>query len=274
MSSEFEKRMNVPAGTYATQESLLRSGKLAYVILGGKMAAGKDTIAPLLNLPGDSSPVLLGYGEVLRRELKAVLPLVYVSIAAEEDGLELPVYSMLAERLGYRIEDAVTLYSMLRGHYREFGGEFDPWVRTDFSRTLLQLMGSDWLPDEDYLPRTASAQAMKALNEGNSVILTGGRFEPDVALPSLAGAICVRLTVDRETQLHRLMGRDGLSLTPELEAQLNHPGETALDSYVADIAVDNRLGRTEQEVADEVNARLTALLASRSWISSESFTKI
>lgn len=256
--SHFDDRMGVPRGTYSKQEELLRSGQLAYVVLGGKMASGKDTIGPMLSLPGDSL-VLLSYGEVLRQELKKVLPVIESDTTSDRESHA----ELIADSLGYSLDNALALYNQVK-YQLELDGHLDPWERTDFNRTLLQSMGSEWLPDDDYLPRTASKQAMGHIADGNSVVLTGGRFEPDVSFPSVAGAICVRLVVSRETQLDRLMSRDGLGLSDELERQMNHPGEIALDDYPMDVMVRNDNESKAEYVADEVSDAIRAILTDRS----------
>lgn len=252
--SLFESKLQVPEGTYAEQEYRIRSGENVFLVLGGKMASGKDTLAPLLSLPG-SETVVLSYGEVLRRQLLSVIPC--ISSFAKDDAQK-----YIRTELGYRPTTAGKLYRMVR-NYLDESGTLDPWDRTDFHRDLLQLMGSDWLPDNEYLPRTAAKQVMQLIGEGKSVIITGGRFEADVDVPRLVGALTVRVLVDRETQLKRLKIRDGLEETSQLLEQLEHPGEVALDDYNFDVLVSNGEGAVVADVAHELKEKILEHVARR-----------
>lgn len=270
--NSFEQRMGVDDGYYRDQLHQVKNGNLGWIILSGKMASGKDTLAPLLKLPGKTTHIL-SYGEVLRRELLKVVPIVNRHLETNSKLFYTVEASraiqLVAESLGYKYENAYHLFRMITPYIQANGG-LDPWHRSEFHREVLQMMGSDWLPDDDYLPRTSSKQAIPLVAGGDSVIVTGGRFLPDVELPRSGGAIVVRVKVDRETQLERLRLRDGLEPTEELLAQLSHPGEIALDDYVPHIGIDNGNGQSAVQVATQLQEMIDLEFAKRQFASSAS----
>lgn len=252
----FEDRIGVPSGSTASSLAGVREGRVAWVVLSGKMCSGKDTLASRLELPGEKE--YIAYGTMLRDNLSLALDYWPLFETEEEKVAD------LAKVLGYSTESAAELSLSLHREV-ERHGSVQPWNRTDGMRTILQKMGSEWLPDADYLPRTAALQALQHFDRGNSVVAPGSRFLPDVEIPVLGGAITVRLDVSRETQLRRLHARDGLAPTEELLEALDHPGESALDDYPHDVRIsndDDSPGALETVVA-EVNEAVHRILESR-----------
>lgn len=257
------KRLGIEPGDYDEALEKVRTGKLAWVVISGKMASGKDTLAAELeHLPGDGY-VTISYGDVLRHAFKTIVPIVRDCYA---NGMapDMATAAIMADILGYSVahahEVALEAYAIILAH-----GDLDPWDRSNLHRKLLQRMGSDWLPDTDYLPRTAARMALEALEQGHSVVVTGGRYPEDVDLPRSAGAITVRLEFSRETQLARLLARDGLEPTPELMAQLNHSSEMALNHYPADIILRNDGPEGIREVGFRLQVLINDLLVKKSF---------
>lgn len=254
--TEFEDRVGVALGSTSRQLALVREGRVAWVVLSGKMCSGKDTIASHLELPGEKE--YIAYGTMLRDNLSTALDYWALFETEEERVADLERY------LDYSRTSAAELSIALHREV-ERHGEVQPWSRTDGMRTILQKMGSEWLPDADYLPRLAALQALQHFERGNSVVAPGSRFLPDAEIPVLGGAITVRLDVSRETQLRRLKARDGLEPTPELLASLDHPGESALDDYphAVRISNDDDSEGALTEVVAEVNAAVHRILENR-----------
>lgn len=259
--SAFEERVGYPEGAASVMEEKLRKGEVAWVILSGKMASGKDTLAPLVKLPGKEREIL-SYGNILRENLSLVMDSAFTR-EQEAKGYGAIVDEVKAI-LGYSQEASKEFTQMV---WRRFvkEGALNPYERTNFMRTLLQKMGSDWLPYDDYLPVCAAGRAHILLNNGTSVIAAGSRFLPDVEIPRLAGGITVRLDVTEETQLRRLQKRDNLPITDELLTALHHPGELELDDYPHDIRVDNNTDGDEafQKMVEEVNSKITKIMEER-----------
>ena len=94
------------------------------------------------------------------------------------------------------------------------------------------------------------------MGDGLNVVLTGGRYEPDVLIPKALGAIIIRIDADPSVRSHRILQRDGVIPTEE---QLCHSGEVALDDWDGyDIRIDNN--GSVQEAISEIQERLSCLL--------------
>lgn len=238
------ERLLIDASQYSKAIDSLYRGQQALVVVGGKMTAGKDTVAPELTDIVPSEVEMLRYGNLMRADLRPGLD--YLTKTYRGGLLVEVFYEEVAERvadiMSLRPEWALELVQILAPEVHKAKGELTPESRTDGIRIVLQNLGEPWRceDDEDYWARPAAIAALKAVSAGKSVILTGGRYLPDVEIPRAAGATLVRLDVTRETQLRRLSSRDGLAPDPETLAALDHRGETALDDYTGfHIRVDN-----------------------------------
>jgi hypothetical protein len=229
-----------PANHFENLKEKLESGAATWVVLSGKMCSGKDFIAAQLPL---ENKTILSYGNLLREMLSDAL-------ASVTDDFSL--YDAGRLKLGYT-DDASKAFQDEVNSYPLPLGLIDPWSRTTQMRTILQNMGSAYLPYEDYLPKRLIVSAKDVIESGGNIVSVGGRFLPDVEIPKLAGALTVRLEVTLETQLRRLKARDGLTDSPELRETLNHPGETALDDYAYDLRIDNNGPDTEVNQIEIVN---------------------
>lgn len=236
----------------------LASGKVVWLVSSGKMAAGKDSLSSQIKLP--SEVTMLSYGNVLRNQLKPLLPV----IRSHSEGLlsREETVRIVAQELGYTNKSASELVDATLAEQK-----VDPNVtgysRTDGMRTLLQNMGGDWMPTKDSLAFAAAREAVHHLAEGRSVLVTGGRMLPDVEIPEMTGAMTLRIQVNRETQIRRLRGRDGLALTPEMEAALNHCTETELDNYDFLLTVNNDKDGAEKETVRAMQAAVNSQVYAR-----------
>jgi len=222
---------------YAQALSNLHSGTVAWVVVSGKMAAGKDTVAPqladILPRPTGKQPVYLGYGDLMRAELATIIN---QYSQAQPDTLPLPRrLELVQELVGLQPQDTAELVECLDAEFasRPDGETPSVFDRTPHIRKMLQGLGGPWRTRDnpDYWVRKAAIAALEHAADGQSVILTGARYLPDVQLPAQHGAILIRIDIDKETQLARLGARDGILPTPETLAALDHPGETALDHW-------------------------------------------
>ena len=221
--------------TQASAIAALESGKVGWVVISGKMAAGKDTVAAQISdiFPTSASepPVLLGYGDLMRAELATVIE-AYAAVLSSGAGFP-ERKSKIQEFTGLREAHAKELTRLLDAEFAEQGKTPSVFDRTENMRKMLQGLGGVWRTEEDpvYWVRKAVIAALEHAAAGRSVLLTGARYLPDVEMPSQYGAVVIRLDVDRETQLARLRSRDGISPSPATLVALDHPGETALDHW-------------------------------------------
>lgn len=205
-------------------EALSRSARHDWVVLSGKMASGKDTVAEGVNaaLYGDHARILR-YGDLMRHELE-------VALRAWENALpDQDPAAVIADAIDLPDAYAAEVVEHLRADMERTAGKLTPWERTNGIRWVLQALGGPWrtASDEDYWARSACLSALRAAADG-PVLLTGGRFAPDVEIPLLLGAVVIRIDVSEDTQLARLAKRDRLTPDP---ATLRHPGETVLDGW-------------------------------------------
>ena len=234
-------RAGIDPDEYADTLTDLASGAVMWVVVSGKMCAGKDTIAPALVDLMPTRTTMLRYGNLMRAELDPALDVIR---AHYPDGslFEDDVVEKVAETLTLPLEHARTLVDRLAPEMVASDGTLTASSRTEGIRSVLQDLGDDWrcIEDPDYWARKAAQESMAELASGRSVILTGGRFLPDVDMPRAAGAFLLRLSVTRQTQIERLSARDGIAPSAETLRALDHKGETALDGYAHfDTVVDN-----------------------------------
>lgn len=249
--------LGVPRDTAERAAHNLQNRVAGWVVVSGKMGSGKDTVAPLV-LPGlgHTDVARVGYSDPMKTEYQYLLDLIW---GAATDLASARLLARTVEKtLGYRFDDALEAVSdvqqVLAGGKPVLASD-----RTNQNRVVLQKVGGHWRTwsDEAYWSKMVSILCLEKIAEGTSVYLTGGRFLPDVEIPQAMGATIIRLDVTREVQLQRLQGRDGGLPT---EAELNHPGELALDDWDGfDIRIDNN--GTLEEAMENILARMNGVLA-------------
>ena len=214
-------RLRVSADELA---ALQRAARQDWVVLSGKMASGKDTVAEGVNESLYSARArILRYGDLMRNELEVALRAWEAAPAGDD-----PV-SVVAAAIDLPPGHAAEVVQHLHADMAKTDGQLTSWDRTNGIRWVLQALGGPWrtASDEDYWARSACLAALRAAADG-PVLLTGGRFPPDVEIPRLLGAVVIRIDVSESTQLVRLAERDGLTPDP---ATLRHPGEVVLDGW-------------------------------------------
>lgn len=239
--------MNNLAGRLGMSDSELNAARASikgdFVVLSGKMASGKDAVAEgLNNAQYGGRAALLRYGDAMRRELEPVLQ----AWRSAPEVTEEAVATLFRDMLGISSDEAAWAADQLGTEMEDARWTLSAWDRTPGLRRILQALGGPWRldADEDYWARQTTRTALELLAE-QPVILTGGRFLPDVELPRALGAIVLRIEIDADTQRARLGARDGLTVDPEAVA---HPGETLLDDWPHfDARIDNS-GTLEEAV--------------------------
>lgn len=263
------------SSTAAAAADAVTSGRAVFIVVSGRMCSGKDSIAPDL-APGMGLPncLRIGYSIPMREELDQAFQLAYAVAGPEHvlaAGAQRDIAEALVDVLRLAPEHGVAMAAKVGAEIVSAAGRGEVALasaRTEGTRDLLQLLGSDWRQDQDveYWPKRVVVPALRALAEGTSVYLTGGRYEPDVEVPRGLQALTVRLDVTRETQLRRLRERDGLVPTAATLAALDHPGETALDDWPHfDVRVDNNEDgpAAQAAVTDEITSALREIVDGR-----------
>ena len=212
----------------------VRSGSVVLLALNGKLASGKDTVAPaVLARVGAADPQHLSYATWLKNEIDLVVATVTIAQSPQEAAVE------VAERLGVDELDAGFVTGVLWQPTRLAGHGLTARSRTPEMRLVLQYWGTEVRrrQDDAYWVKRALRDAVAALARGHSVYFTDVRFPNEVEWAQRLGFPVVRLEVDAETQRQRHVARDGIE--PDAQA-LRHPSETGLDGYAGfDAVIDN-----------------------------------
>lgn len=186
----------------------------------GWMASGKDTVAAeTLRLLGEERAVRMSYAQPIRAEVAQVLTL----------GRKGATLNEIADEQSCSEQEVARLYSILKDDLLQ-NPAIDPYERTADMRRALQYWGTDVRrrQDDNYWVTLSIADALEHAESGTSVYYTDMRFPNEVAALSAAGFYTARIDVSRRTQAARLRTRDSLNIE---KRALNHPSETALDSY-------------------------------------------
>lgn len=258
--TELSARLRVDLWQYGTALHNLSVGSHQWLIVSGKMFAGKDTVAPALTDALTGPVHMPRYGDLMRDDLAPALADLNDMVARgarHQSMVEQTAHTMLLPE-AHAAEIVERLVPEIIGRTTPL----TPLDRTVGTRYVLQELGGDWRTanDKDYWARKAALVALPLIAQGASVITTGGRFLPDVDIPRAAGATLQRLDVTRQTQVDRMRARDGIEPTPEALAALDHESETALDDYAFHTRVSN-----DGELSDTLTvcrAELAALWAS------------
>lgn len=236
----------------------LATGHIAALGINGKLASGKDTVAPaVMETLGIDDAVHVFYAKPLKAEMARIIGIIESSGTPQQaarnlwGGMDIPL-TQAAEFVRWFFNDT-----------RDAGHGLDGYSRTPAVRSALQFHGTEVRrsQDEEYWVKQALRPAFDAMAAGRSAYITDVRFPNEVLGAQRVGFTVVRLQVTRATQVARLSARDGLE--PDLAA-LNHVSETALDDYQGFNAVIDNNGTLEETVAavaalvDGARARVAA----------------
>ncbi len=200
------------------------------MIISGKLAAGKDSVAPILaaRINKQNTPIKReAFADPLKRETSNVLQNVYtdpddVIRILKKYGMPDSLIPLFSEVILETAEDFKEKQTPVE--------DVNTFVRSSGSRSILQIWGTDFRRSQDdiYWVRLAVVSAIKSLAKGSSVYVTDARFPSEVQSFIDLGGLALRLDVSEETQNKRLFERDGLTLTDDLRF---HKSETALDDF-------------------------------------------
>lgn len=262
--TEAAVRLGVPHAQARAAAKNLAAGTCRLVEVSGKIASGKDTVAPMiLHLWGITDAVRDYFANALKDEVDLLFA--DIRFWARQSTLEGGQLSeadrrSLAEFLSHQhafpVEQAYEFYTGPVATEVLTNPAIHARVRTDLVRYALQKHGTNVrrAQDDRYWVRRTLAPAFGPLAEGTSVYFTDGRFPNEADAVRSVGGVVIRLDITEETQRQRLMSRDGLDIN---EDALRHESETALDAYPHfDVRVDN--DGTVEQTLDAIAARLSA----------------
>ena len=200
--------------------------------VSGKMAAGKDTIAPYIGAHLNSADLpieRLAFAGPLKKETTTALRKTYVN---DNMGQVFEDYDMshemrlVAERI---FNDVFDFYRSKDENFT--ADDITAYDRSPAMRRLLQWWGTDFrrnTVDTKYWVKLSVMNIIEALSLGNAVYMVDIRF-PDEADAILdLGGVSMRIDVSDDEQKKRLLARDGIVLSDEHKY---HPSETSLDDY-------------------------------------------
>ena len=227
----------------------LISGDILLLAVNGKLAAGKDTIAPaVLERLGISNVVHIYYATALKDEVDKAIEIIYNTDSVRD------AISLISNELAVKKEDAAFVVGSL-WTMRSLEQRFSARSRTPEIRSVLQFWGTEVRRSVDplYWVKKTLISAIEAIAAGKSVYATDVRFMNEVEWARKLGFFVVRLDVTPETQKERLLARDGIVADA---SSLNHPSETNLDGYLGfDLIVDNNgsVDQTVDIIADKLS---------------------
>jgi hypothetical protein len=220
------------------------------IALSGRMGAGKSTAADQLIhdfTRQGASCVLIQFSDVLRRRAQSILDETAAALWGGSDTDTLA--EVLSGRQGPFKDQSSALDAALLSTQivRNATGRPDAGRRTPRMRVLLQRLGAEWYVDGHWTDAVIADCVVAGDN--HQVVLTTVRF-PDEAQNVLDhGGVVVRLDVSPTEQAKRLPRRDGFIGS---NAVLNHPGESALDTWPGFMMrID-----TEQHQVEEVSRQI------------------
>lgn len=211
----------------------IEKGGIFLFAVNGKLAAGKDTIAPaVLEKLGIDNAIHIYYATALKDEVDQAIKIVFNSNSVRE------AIKCVSLELNVSLEDAAFVVGSL-WVLKSSAEEITARTRTPEIRSVLQFWGTEVRRSKEplYWVNKTLLSAIEAIAEGNSVYATDVRFLNEVEWAQRVGFFVVRLEVTADTQRKRLFDRDGIVAD---EASLNHPSEVNLDGHLGfDLIIDN-----------------------------------
>lgn len=249
----------------------ITSLRCAGIVVSGKLASGKDTIAELV---GDSIASASTGADIhqtsgpIRAEMREIINLV---AGADTIG---DATDHVIDAMGVPSDAAAHMAATLFEVTRDPENLPNPDERTDLNRHLLVYHADHGRRaiEPEYWTHQFFQVMYASLAEGRYALLTGCRYPNEIGPAQALGLVTVRLAVSRSVQEDRLWGRDGLTPNP---AALDDPNECALDDYVgfnlvvgndddAAATVATITAHTHRHMAGLYNAERSDLLAAAS----------
>lgn len=201
-----------------------RNSRAPKIMVSGRLASGKDTIASALMETLDyPDSIKISFASALRDELNTIIDIVRKNQNIDNAVKDVADNFKLSDKL---VKKTVTLTSeALKENFNA-----DANTRSKYIRLALQEWGTDVRRsvDPDYWVKLGSRDALFAMADNKAVHITDARFSNEVEIARALGFYAIRLVVDLPIRSQRLLDRDGLIL--DLDAE-NHPSEVVLDNY-------------------------------------------
>lgn len=222
------RKYSVPHKLANSVAKNLHTGESAFIIISGKMGAGKDTIAPpVMEALGFKNPSHTFFAEPLKKEVTEAITIIAQGQVKNKPAKS--VYQTIAQTMGIKLKDAQLITDRLWEEIKNDEVQ-NAYQRTSNTRFALQHWGTNIrrTQDEDYWVRKALNNVAERVATNGSVFVTDARFPNEINAALQVGAYAVRLDISPEVQEKRIFDRDGIIISDEARA---HPSETALDDF-------------------------------------------
>ena len=135
---------DVPATTAAAAWRNLATGQAAGIAFSGKLASGKDTVAPLLLARlGVTDPAWVGFSHPLKQEITELIGIVlHAAFVLRRKGAP-DAAGLIVERFDVDADSARTVADLLWDELRKDGNRLTGWSRTETIRAVLQFWGTE-----------------------------------------------------------------------------------------------------------------------------------
>lgn len=210
----------------------VKTKRVLFFTVSGKIGAGKDTVAPrLVEYLGYTNSFHEFFARPLREEVNQIIdcinraPNIAEAVRLVEEELHPTNF--------YKVIDV--LYDDVKA-----GIITNSYQRTDATRMALQWWGTEVrrAQDKNYWVNKAMHESIKKLASDFSVFVTDSRFPNEADAVKRIGGTIIRLDVSEDEQSRRIMNRDGVRPKPEDRL---HASELGLDDYEFEnsISTDN-----------------------------------
>lgn len=219
----------------------IQKKRIKVIGISGKIAAGKDTVMPLLlQHLNDHQSVQDSYGKYLKNEVSTIMNYVKDSMTSQK----------LSEKMGVA-DDEAEKAMMCVADELENNPDLNGFSRTDGVRKLLQYWGTDVrrLHDGDYWVKQAFHNVTLRAGAGFGTHITDARFPNEADAIINFGGTLIRLDVSPEIQRERVQSRDNIALT---ETARTHFSEIALDDYDSFTMRINTDDKAPEEIVSEI----------------------
>jgi len=236
--------LGVPTGIALSAAANLAEKTVVFLVISGKMASGKDTVAPavMAALGVDSTSRHHYYANALKDEVDTILAYMrtFASTRCRQASPDAraQLAACLSSKFNLEAPDA-GLYAGALYTDAIADPALHARTRTAVMRHVLQHHGTNVrrTQDENYWVARSLLPVYEDLAAGTSVFVTDARFPNEISTAADLGGYTARLLISADEQVRRLTSRDGLSVDLSV---LTHASETALDAFTGfDVVVDN-----------------------------------
>lgn len=193
--------------------------KTPAIAISGKMGYGKDYFGNLIENKYRNVK-RIAFADSVKEEIDFIIKVIFTTNTKPED---------LANTMGVTTEEILKFYVDCYKSDIKWP-ELSTKNKNDTIRGFLQYWGTEVWRNKDinhWVNKTK--YKIKELNkDGYVALVTDGRFPNEINMINEIGGKTIRIKISEETQLKRLMERDGVLPTDE---QLKHESEVSLDEY-------------------------------------------